>query len=91
MARLVVMRKGGGGQVAINPDLVTHVRSAAGAFTDIFFEGQQVAVEGTFDEVVARLSGKDPKDSKTGGAERRDGEGDRRIEPGGLVFGRLGR
>ena len=93
MARLVVMRKGGGGQVAINPDLVTHVRSAAGAFTDIFFEGQQVAVEGTFDEVVARLSGKDPKEAKAaaGEGERRPGEADRRIDPGGLVFGRLGR
>lgn len=56
MARLVVMRKGGGGKVAINPDLVTFVRSATGAFTDVFFEGQQVAVEGTFDEVVLRLS-----------------------------------
>ena len=56
MARLVVMRKGGGGKVAINPDLVTIVRSATGAFTDVFFEGQQVAVEGTFDEVVLRLA-----------------------------------
>ena len=93
MAKLVVMRKGGGGQVAINPDLVTHVRSAAGAFTDIFFEGQQVAVEGTFDEVVARLSGRDPKEAKEGGSERGAGDSDRRIDPGagGLVFGRLGR
>jgi len=88
LARLVVMRKGGGGKVAINPDLVTHVRSAAGAFTDIFFDGQQVAVEGTFEEVVARLTGKDrrPEDG-----ERREGEADRRGEGGGLVFGRLGR
>ena len=79
MARLVVMRKGGGGKVAINPDLVTHVRSAAGAFTDIFFEGQQVAVEGTFEEVVARLSG---REDKSADGERRDP---------GLVFGRVGR
>ena len=86
MARLVVMRKGGGGKVAINPDLVTHVRSAAGAFTDIFFEGQQVAVEGTFEEVVARLAG---REDKSGDGERRDEGGDRR-DPG-LVFGRLGR
>ena len=66
MARLVVMRKGGGGKVAINPDLVTHVRSATGAFTDIFFDGHQVAVEGTFEEVVARLAGKDrePEDGE---------------------------
>lgn len=56
MAKLVVMKKGGGGKVAINPDQVTHVRSATGAFTDVFFDGQQVAVEGTFEEVVALLS-----------------------------------
>lgn len=86
MARLIVMRKGGGGKVAINTDLITHVRSAAGAFTDIFVGGQQVAVEGTFEEVVARLSGRE-----TGPAEleRREEEGERR-DPG-LVFGRLGR
>ena len=52
MARFVLMKKGGGGKVAINPERVTYIRSAAGAFTDIFFEGQQVAVEGTFEEVV---------------------------------------
>ena len=56
MAKFVTMRKGGGGKVAINPELVTHVRSAAGAFTDIFIGDQQIAVEGTFEEVVARLS-----------------------------------
>lgn len=54
--RLVVMRKGGGGKVAVNPDLVTYVRSANGAFTDIFFDGQQVAVEGAFDDVVRQLA-----------------------------------
>ncbi len=54
--RLVVMRKGGGGKVAVNPELVTYVRSANGAFTDIFFDGQQVAVEGTFEEVVRQLA-----------------------------------
>jgi hypothetical protein len=83
------MRKGGGGKVAVNPDLVTHVRSANGAFTDIFFEGQQVAVEGTFEEVVARLS---PPDRKPGeGGARRDEDGERREDGNGLVFGRLGR
>ena len=56
MSRLVVMKKGGGGRVAINPEQVTHVRSATGAFTDVFFNGHQVAVEGTFEEVVALLS-----------------------------------
>jgi len=86
VARLIVMRKGGGGKVAINPALVTHVRSAAGAFTDVFFEGQQVAVEGTFEEVVARLSATGPGPSD---GERRESEGERRDT--GLVFGRLGR
>ena len=56
MPKLVMMKKGGGGRVAINPEQVTHVRSATGAFTDVFFEGHQVAVEGTFEEVVALLS-----------------------------------
>jgi hypothetical protein len=56
VAKLVVMKKGGGGRVAINPEQVTHVRSATGAFTDVFFDGHQVAVEGTFEEVVTLLS-----------------------------------
>ena len=102
MARLVVMRKGGGGKVAINPDLVTHVRSAAGAFTDIFVADQQIAVEGTFEEVLARLTTPDPKaaesaakDDEAGGVAR-PGDGERREEGSerrdpGLVFGRLGR
>lgn len=86
MARLIVMRRGGGGKVAVNTDLVTHVRDAAGSYTDIFIAGQQVAVEGTFEEVVARLSGRGagPADG-----ERREEDGERR-DPG-LVFGRLGR
>ena len=86
MAKLIVMRKGGGGKVAINPDLVTHVRSAAGAFTDIFFDGHQVAVEGTFEEVVARLSGQEVKPLGGGGVEN-----ERRSDSIGLVFGRPGR
>jgi len=56
LAKLVVMKKGGGGKVAINPEQVTYIRSATGAFTDVFLDGQQVAVEGTFEEVVAQLS-----------------------------------
>lgn len=59
MAKLVIFKKGGGGKVAINPDQVTHVRSAAGAFTDVFMGGQQVAVEGSFEEVVSLLAGFD--------------------------------
>ena len=57
MAKLVIFKKGGGGKVAINPEQVTHVRSAAGAFTDVFMGGQQVAVEGSFEEVVNLLAG----------------------------------
>ena len=56
--KLVVMKKGGEpGDVAINPDLVTHVRTASGPFTDVYFGDLRVAVEGTFAQVVARLSG----------------------------------
>ena len=52
------MKKGGEpGDVAINPDLVTHVRTASGPFTDIYFGEHRVAVEGTFSQVVARLGG----------------------------------
>ena len=56
MAKFVVLKKGGGGRVAINPEQVTYIRSATGAFTDVFVNGQQVAVEGTFEEVVRRLA-----------------------------------
>jgi hypothetical protein len=56
--RLIIMKKGGEpGEVAINPDLVTHVRTASGPFTDIYFGEHRVAVEGTFPQVVARLTG----------------------------------
>ena len=82
MAKLVMMKKGGGGRVAINPEQVTHIRSATGAFTDVFFNGHQVAVEGTFEEVVARLSDlsrpMSPEASGAPDAQR------------GMAFGRLG-
>jgi hypothetical protein len=56
--KLIVMKKGGEpGEVAINPDRVTHVRAAAGAFTDIYFGDHRVAVEGSFAQVVGRLTG----------------------------------
>ncbi|HEY0412247.1 MAG TPA: hypothetical protein VGD66_03795 [Allosphingosinicella sp.] len=58
--KLVIMKKGGEpGEVAINPDRVTHVRTASGPFTDVFFGEHRVAVQGTFIEVVARLSGEE--------------------------------
>ena len=83
MAKLVVMKKGGGGRVAINPEQVTHVRSATGAFTDVFFDGQQVAVEGTFEEVVTLLS---DFNRRTPPAPSELPEGQR-----GLAFGRFDR
>lgn len=56
--KLIVMKKGGEpGNVAINPDKVTHVRAASGPFTDIYFGETRVAVEGSFAQVVARLIG----------------------------------
>ena len=83
MAKLVVMKKGGGGKVAINPEQVTHVRSATGAFTDVFFDGHQVAVEGTFEEVVALLSDINRRAPQ---AATEQPEGQR-----GLAFGRFER
>ena len=65
VAKLIVMRRGGGGKVAINPEEVAFVRSATGAFTDVFFNGQQVAVEGTFEEVVRLLSTSDRRAPET--------------------------
>jgi hypothetical protein len=83
VAKLIVMKKGGGGRVAINPEQVTHVRSATGAFTDVFFDGHQVAVEGTFEEVVALLSDQNRRLPQAPGDQS---EGQR-----GLAFGRFDR
>jgi hypothetical protein len=56
--KLVVMKKGGQpGSIAINPARVTHVRSSAGPFTDVFFGEHFVSVEGSFSQVVASLEG----------------------------------
>jgi hypothetical protein len=56
--KLIVMKKGGEpGEVAINPERVTYVRTASGPFTDIYFDDHRVTVEGTFQQVVARLTG----------------------------------
>jgi hypothetical protein len=55
---LVVMKRGGQpDNIAINPERVTYVRSASGPFTDIHFGEHHVSVEGTFEQVVAKLSG----------------------------------
>ena len=89
MARLIVMRRGGGGKVAVNPEQVSHVRSASGAFTDIFIGDQQIAVEGTFEEVVARLTTPNPRLAAPSG--QREGDGLERKQDEGFVFGRIDR
>jgi hypothetical protein len=56
--KLVILKRGGqSGEVAINVDRVTHISSAPGAFTDVHFGDHRVAVEGSFHQVTARLSG----------------------------------
>ena len=58
MIQLVIMKKGGeSGEIAINPELVTYVRQTPGQFTDVYFGDHRVAVEGSFAQVVARLTG----------------------------------
>jgi len=64
--KLIVMKKGGEpGNVAINPAMVTHVRTASGPFTDIYFGEHRVAVEGSFAQVVARLTGQAEADESS--------------------------
>jgi hypothetical protein len=58
LMRLVILNKAGEpGKVAINADLVTHLRAGPGNFVDLFFGDTKVAVAGTFEEVASRLSG----------------------------------
>ncbi len=67
--KLIVMKKGGEpGQIAINPEKVTHVRTSSGPFTDIYFGEHRVAVEGTFAQVVARLT--DQSETEEGASAR---------------------
>jgi hypothetical protein len=55
--KLVIMKRGGQrGDVAVNVDRVTYVASTPGPFTDIYFGDYHVTVEGTFQQVCARLS-----------------------------------
>ena len=55
---LILMKRGGQpGHIAINPDRVTYVCSSSGPFTDVHFGEHHVSVEGSFEQVVARLSG----------------------------------
>jgi hypothetical protein len=68
--KLIVMKKGGElGDVAINPERVTHVRTASGPFTDIYFGDHRVAVEGTFAQVVAQLTGQSEAAAEASGAK----------------------
>ena len=56
----VVFKKGGEpGEVAVNCARVTHIRSAAGPFTDVYFGEHRVAVEGTFRDVVNKVAGEE--------------------------------
>ena len=58
MTMMIVLKRGGQpGSIAINPALVTYVRSSSGPFTDIHFGEHHVSVEGSFEQVVARLTG----------------------------------
>ena len=58
MAQFVTFKRGGTpGKVAVNPALVTDVRSSAGPFTDIFMGDHQITVDGTFEQVLTMLSG----------------------------------
>lgn len=81
MAKLIVLRKGGGGKVAINPEQVAYIRSAAGAFTDVFVAGQQVAVEGTFEEIVRLLSTPERRLSPAPAPGAQDGQSGMALAP----------
>ncbi len=61
MAFVVMKRGGQPGNIAINTECVTYVRSAAGPFTDIHFGEHHVSVEGSFELVVAKLTGSLPE------------------------------
>ena len=62
MTRFVTLKRAGEpGKVAVNPDMVTEVRSSSGQFIDIHFGDHRVAVEGTLQQVVAALTrGEEP-------------------------------
>lgn len=61
MAQFVILKRAGeAGRVAVNPALVTEVRSSSGPYIDIHFGDHRIAVEGTLQQVVAMLSRPDP-------------------------------
>ena len=74
------MKKGGEpGEIAINPEMVTHVRQAPGQFTDIYFGEVRVAVDGTFRQVVEKLTS-----AGGNGSEAHQGAGRTWISAGGV-------
>jgi len=67
MTQFVIFKRGGmPGKVAVNPALVTDVRSSAGPFTDIFMGDHQVTVDGSFEQVANMLSGQRETDTRQG-------------------------
>ncbi|HEX5184878.1 MAG TPA: hypothetical protein VFW19_17200 [Allosphingosinicella sp.] len=55
--KLVMMKRGGQrGDLAVNVDRITYVAATPGPYTDIYFADVHVTVEGTFQQVCARLS-----------------------------------
>ena len=57
MTQFVILKRAGeSGKVAVNPALVTEVRSSSGPFIDIHFGDHRIAVEGTLQQVIAMLS-----------------------------------
>ncbi|HEY1606334.1 MAG TPA: hypothetical protein VGF77_12140 [Allosphingosinicella sp.] len=56
--KLVMMKRGGQrGDLAVNVDRITYVAATPGPYTDIYFGDIHVTVEGSFQQVCARLSG----------------------------------
>jgi hypothetical protein len=53
---VILKRAGEAGKVAVNPAMVTEVRSSSGPYIDIHFGEHRIAVEGTLQQVVAMLS-----------------------------------
>jgi hypothetical protein len=57
MKKFVMLKKAGEpGKVAVNPALVTEVRSSSGPFVDVHLGEHRIAVEGSLEQVVAMLS-----------------------------------
>jgi hypothetical protein len=53
---VILKRAGEPGKVAVNPAMVTELRSSSGPFIDIHFGDHRIAVEGTLQQVIAALS-----------------------------------